>query len=166
MKKALLFSFCIVLLFQGCSTRKAHSNYKKPSSKPTQKQTTSHIHSKTLPSLYQFYNAWKGTPYAYGGTSKKGTDCSGFVMQGYRNVYGLKIARSTAQQVKQGHYVNKSALKTGDLIFFKTGWNTRHVGIYLEKGNFMHASTKRGVTIGSIHNPYWRQAYWQARRLR
>lgn len=166
MKKALFFSLLIVLIFQGCSTRKTHSTYKKPSAKPAYKKKSNTTKSASLKDLYQFYNVWKGTPYVYGGASRKGADCSGFVMRGYRDVYHLNIARSTSKQVKQGRYINKSELRTGDLVFFKTGWNSRHVGIYLENSNFMHASTSRGVSIASLHNPYWRQAYWQSRRLR
>lgn len=165
MKKALSLLLLIAIIFQGCSTRISKPHYKKHT-KQKKKRTTSKPATGTLKSLYSFYQSWKGTPYVYGGSSKKGTDCSGFVLRAYSQVYHLKIARSTAKQVQQGHFVLKSELRTGDLVFFKTGWNDRHVGVYLEKGNFMHASTSRGVSIASLHNPYWKQAYWQSRRIR
>ena len=42
----------------------------------------------------------------------------------------------------------------------------RHVGIYLDHGQFMHASTRRGVMISALSDGYWRQRFWQARRVR
>jgi len=166
MKKALLLTLIIALSFQGCSTRNVKSSHYSKPKKSSSKKHTYKTKTGSLKELYAFYQAWKGTPYVYGGTTKKGADCSGFVMKGYSNVYHLKIARTTAQQVKQGKYINKSALRSGDLVFFKTGWNSRHVGIYLENSNFLHISTSRGVSISSLHNPYWKQAYWQSRRIR
>ena len=126
---------------------------------------TSSKKSSSLDKLYGQYNAWKGTPYKYGGLSLTGVDCSGFVLNAYKKVYGIQLPRSTKYQVKKGRVVYRYELRTGDLLFFKTGWNVRHVGIYLEKGKFMHASDSRGVTISSINNPYWKKHYWQTRRL-
>jgi cell wall-associated NlpC family hydrolase len=56
-------------------------------------------------------------------------------------------------------------LQTADLVFFKTGWKTRHVGIYIGEGQFLHASTSRGVMISSLDNPYWQRHYWTSRRV-
>ncbi len=69
------------------------------------------------------------------------------------------------EQRKLGFAVKKSQLKVGDLLFFKTGWSSRHVGIYIGNNEFMHASTSQGVMISSLDNSYWKQKYWQARRL-
>jgi probable lipoprotein NlpC len=61
--------------------------------------------------------------------------------------------------------VKRSKLKTGDLIFFKTSPRVRHVGIYLEKGKFLHASKKRGVMISRLSDVYWKSRYWKAKRV-
>jgi cell wall-associated NlpC family hydrolase len=53
----------------------------------------------------------------------------------------------------------------GDLIFFKTGFNSRHVGIYLKDGKFLHASTKRGVTVSKLNNIYYSKHFWKIRRV-
>ncbi len=75
------------------------------------------------------------------------------------------LPRTVDEQRKLGFAVKKSQLKVGDLLFFKTGWSSRHVGIYIGNNEFMHASTSQGVMISSLDNSYWKQKYWQARRL-
>ncbi|MGL6001641.1 MAG: NlpC/P60 family protein, partial [Plesiomonas sp.] len=40
-----------------------------------------------------------------------------------------------------------------------------HVGIYADNDSFIHASTSSGVVKSSMNNQYWRQVYWQSRRL-
>jgi len=52
-----------------------------------------------------------------------------------------------------------------NLIFFKTSYKTHHVGIYVENDQFIHASTSNGVMLSSITNRYWKNAFWQARRV-
>ncbi|PSV62994.1 hypothetical protein C9J48_05730 [Photobacterium profundum] len=111
------------------------------------------------------YDVWKGTPYRLGGNSKRGIDCSAFVQVGYSSVYEKMLPRTTSEQVKLGHYVAVANAKEGDLVFFKTGYTTRHVGIYLGDSEFLHASTSRGVMISRLDNPYWSRKFWQIRRI-
>jgi cell wall-associated NlpC family hydrolase len=49
-------------------------------------------------------------------------------------------------------------------VFFKTGFWSKHVGIYLENGNFMHASASSGVMISNLADTYWRDRYWKSLR--
>ena len=111
------------------------------------------------------YLYWKGTPYRLGGSNKKGIDCSGLVQAVYKNSFHMAIARTTKKQADSGFFVYKQALKVADLVFFKTGWKQRHVGIYLGDNRFLHASTSKGVMISSLDNIYWRGKYWQSRRV-
>lgn len=111
------------------------------------------------------YHSWKGTPYRLGGTTKKGIDCSAFVQVGYSSVYQMMLPRTTLQLVKKGRKVSRSSAKEGDLVFFRTGRNTRHVGIYLGNSEFMHASQSKGVMISRLDNPYWKRHFWQIRRM-
>jgi cell wall-associated NlpC family hydrolase len=67
------------------------------------------------------------------------------------------LPRSTEAQARIGEPIAISELRTGDLVFFKTSWKTGHVGIYLNDGFFMHASTTKGVMISSLENPYWKK---------
>lgn len=115
--------------------------------------------------LMAFHHEWKGTPYRYGGMSKRGVDCSALVYLAYKDILGRKLPRTTADQKSLGHKVSKRELKTGDLVFFKTGWSTRHVGIYLSDSKFLHASTSQGVMISTLNNSYWQRKYWLSRSL-
>lgn len=112
------------------------------------------------------YKQWKGTPYRIGGQSRSGIDCSGFTQITYLDRLGIPLPRSTALQAKTGRAAPRNALRAGDLVFFKTGFKTRHVGIYMGNDRFLHASTSRGVMISSLSNPYWAKRYWQARRVK
>ncbi len=115
--------------------------------------------------LYSQYKKWKDVKYKLGGLSKRGIDCSGFVYITYKDRFGIKLPRTTALQSRTGSRVSKSRLRAGDLVFFRTSSKVRHVGIYLEDGNFMHASTSRGVMISSLRNTYWSKKYWKSVRI-
>ena len=115
--------------------------------------------------LYRQYNEWKGVKYKLGGLSKQGIDCSGFVFETFRSKFNVSIPRTTELQSKYGVKVARTAVQMGDLIFFKTDRKVRHVGIYLEDGKFLHASTSKGVTISNLSNQYWKDRYWQTRRV-
>lgn len=114
--------------------------------------------------LFSVYNQWKGTKYRFGGTTKKGIDCSAFVQKVLQQGFGLDIPRDTISLSKLGTSIKKSELRTGDLVFFRTQI-THHVGIYIEDGKFMHASTIAGVTISRLDNAYYKSNYWKAQRI-
>lgn len=161
--KPVLLLFTVLLLLSGCSSKKV--------SKPSHK-TTKTTHQKTTQSgswisraLSKEYTKWNGVPYKYGGTTLKGVDCSSLMQIIYKDAFGLKIPRTTANQAKIGFQVKKSSKREGDLVFFKTGWNTRHSGIIIKSDKFIHSSTKHGVIISSLNNPYWKSKYWQIRRI-
>jgi cell wall-associated NlpC family hydrolase len=94
-----------------------------------------------------------------------GIDCSGFTLLTYRQLFGLNLGRSTEDQLQQGMPVNREALRPGDLVFFKTGFFKKHVGIYLDKGLFVHASATKGVTVSTLKLAYWQKNFWTARRI-
>jgi len=171
--KYILYTLILALAFTGCSrkpgTYTKAKTYKKQKKAPvhakSKHKSTSQKTTSTLNKIYAEYRQWKGTPYQYGGTTKGGVDCSGFVLKTYKKLFNIKLPRSTKYQVKKGKRVYINQLRAGDLVFFKTGWNVRHVGIYLEKGKFAHASSSKGVIISSMYTGYWKKNYWQARRL-
>jgi cell wall-associated NlpC family hydrolase len=171
--RALLSTLAALLLLSGCSTRGVRNVPDAPAEKSIVHNTapnisaekSTHSHER-LDKLYPYYNAWHLTPYKYGGLSQNGVDCSGFVYRAYRDLFGITLPRSTQLQAETGTPVQKNALLPGDLLFFKTSHKVRHVGIYLHEGKFMHASTSKGVIISRLDNVYWRDRFWQARRVR
>jgi cell wall-associated NlpC family hydrolase len=111
------------------------------------------------------YRQWRGAKYRIGGLSAHGIDCSGFVYVTFKTKLGVVLPRSTEQQAGVGRSVSRSELRAGDLVFFRTGHSVRHVGVYLERGRFLHASTSQGVMISELDGAYWRSHYWKAKRL-
>lgn len=108
---------------------------------------------------------WEGVPYRLGGTSRRGIDCSFYVRTLYSDLFAEDLPRTTREQVLRGTPVRKDALLPGDLVFFRTGRSTRHVGIYLGNGAFTHASSSQGVMTSRLDDAYWVRTYWTARRL-
>jgi len=115
--------------------------------------------------LYAQYGEWRGVRYRNGGLSKAGIDCSGLVYLTYRDRFGVQLPRNTRDLANVGAPVPARQWRTGDLVFFRISKWTNHVGIYLEDGRFLHASTSSGVMISHVDEPYWRQRYWKATRL-
>lgn len=150
----LLIPYGIVALLTACSSQ--------PSQAPhTQVNYRS---AENAPFLAE-YKKWQGVPYRLGGTNYSGVDCSAFVQAVYQDAYAVSLPRTTAQQVKIGHKVAYNNAQSGDLVFFKTGRKTRHVGIYLGGNTFMHASTSKGVVLSRLDNPYWASTFWHFRSI-
>ncbi|ROS05785.1 spr peptidase [Sinobacterium caligoides] len=118
-----------------------------------------------LNQLYIQHKEWLGVPYRFGGTTRKGIDCSAFVQRTFQERLQLPLPRTTRLQSTQGKQISRNELVPGDLVFFKTGRNRRHVGIYMGSGEFLHASSTHGVMRSKLNNSYWRRHYWQARRV-
>lgn len=115
--------------------------------------------------LYAQLRDWQGVRYQAGGLSRSGIDCSGFVYLTYRHHFNMELPRTTRGQSKTGQKVFRKQLQPGDLVFFKTGWFDKHVGIYIEDCRFIHVSTKKGVTLSSLEDPYWTKKYWKSIRV-
>ncbi len=119
------------------------------------------------PDLLREIVSWLGTPYRYGGTSRSGADCSGFALQVYKEVYGINLARVTANMAQHSTRVNRRNLREGDLVFFRiSGRKISHVGIYISNNKFAHASTSRGVIISDLDENYYNDRFAFGGRVR
>jgi cell wall-associated NlpC family hydrolase len=76
-----------------------------------------------------------GVPYAWGGATPGGFDCSGLVMYVYGQL-GISLPHYAAAQYGLGTAIPRDQLQPGDLVFFD-GLN--HVGIYIGGGQMVHA---------------------------
>lgn len=104
--------------------------------------------------LYSFIDFWMGTPYKFGGQDKDGVDCSGLVQMLEQQVFNVNIPRSTGQQINVIKRKYEEDLNEGDLVFFDfDGKKFSHVGVYLQNGYVVHASTRRGVIIVKLKDP-------------
>ncbi|AOP33045.1 hypothetical protein A0128_03710 [Leptospira tipperaryensis] len=116
--------------------------------------------------LYKEVYRWLGTPYKDYGTDESGIDCSSFTSKILSKVYGSNLSGPSYTMVPRTTSISKEELKEGDLIFFTISGNkVSHVGIYLKDQKFVHASTKRGVTINSLEEEYYKKYYTSSGRL-
>ena len=116
--------------------------------------------------LIDQYKKWAKTPYRSGGMSRKGVDCSGLVRMIFSQQFGIELPRTVKHQVRMGQKITKKNIQPGNLVFFKTGARSRHVGIYLGNHEFLHASAKMGVIVSSLKNPYWAPRLWKIIKLK
>jgi len=113
----------------------------------------------------QVINSWIGTPYKFGGESRTGADCSGFVKAVYSEVYGIALPRTSEAMLEASQGINPDQLRPGDLVFFEISRKNFHVGIYTGGRRFAHASEKKGVIISSLDEPYYVRTFIKAGRI-
>lgn len=108
---------------------------------------------------------WMGTPYVYGGESRRGVDCSSLVQHVFSS-NGIRLPRTAAQQAKVGTSIATSDLQTGDRLYFSSSRTyIDHTGIYIGNGKFIHASgSRRGVVISDLGEKFYQKIYVGARR--
>lgn len=128
-------------------------------------------YNQTIDALLEEAKTYLGTPYRYGGTTRRGIDCSAFVLSVFGAAAGVSLPRVAASQAKEGEDIAKQDLKKGDLLFFSKGSRISHVGIVedvTEDGDikFIHAATSKGVMISSLNDSsYWSSKYRYAKRI-
>ncbi len=168
-----LHAYLLLFTLTGCGFTSVEQALVKPAlpdTTPDQHASSANTHGAptqpaTKKTLYAQYAQWKGTQHRLGGMTKDGIDCSGLVYRTFKEKFGVSIPRTTEYQSQAGIEIDREQLSAGDLVFFKTGFKSRHVGIYIEKGKFLHVSSKKGVKVSKMNDYYWRDRFWQARRV-
>ncbi len=107
------------------------------------------------------------TPYLWGGTSKRGIDCSGFVQAVMYQALGVTLPRTSYEMSNVGEDVDRANLKFGDLLFFETRGKGRvsHVAIYMEDGYFVHSGSKTGVAVASLDTEFYSTHLLKCKRV-
>jgi len=148
MNKFCLFSIVFILFFTSCNTSKKTTNF-----------------VSTQQKLEIQFELYQGTKYKYGGTDKRGFDCSGFTQKVYSNAFDIQLPRTTEAMAKIGQKVSAKKLIPGDLVFFRPSRKYNHVGIFIGDDTFIHSSTSKGVIKSKMDNPYWSKKYKHANRI-
>jgi len=167
--KQLIPILILIIFVTSCKSKKSYSSQKKLTQ--TIKVNTPTKASKEAETIVQYAKKFNGTRYKYGGTTKRGMDCSGLVYTSF-NDNKVSVPRTTTDLKTFGDWVDLKEVNVGDLVFFATKKNSRkvnHVGIVtnVRPGNveFIHASSSRGVIVSSLAEKYWYFAFVQARRI-
>lgn len=84
-----------------------------------------------------------GTPYAWGGTTPAGFDCSGFVQWAHAQV-GTQLPRTSYAIAAAGTPVSRADMQPGDVVVYYAG--ASHIGIYAGDG-MMIDSLGHGYTV-------------------
>jgi cell wall-associated NlpC family hydrolase len=98
-----------------------------------------------------------GKPYKSGSKGPDAFDCSGLIYYVYKKV-NITLPVMTEGLVKAGYDVPRDSILPGDLVFFNIKKNL-HSGIMINKIDFIHSSTSRGVTVDSIDSKYWQKSF-------
>lgn len=120
--------------------------------------------------LLNVANDYQGIRYRWGGMSRNGMDCSGFVKTAF-DQFSIDLPRTSREMASRGERVSKSEAKPGDLIFFKNGGSRviNHVGIIIEVNEdeikFIHSATSKGVSINSTKEAYYSRGFVQINRV-
>ncbi len=158
---------CLMLLASGCAG--GHSSQGvKYSGKNTKTYTRlpMRVHEDKLMELLENISSLFGIAYQYGGTTRRGFDCSGFVNYIYQKTFNARLPRTSRDLARIGRKVPIKKLRRGDLVFFRiNGSHIDHVGIYLDSDLFAHASSSRGVTMGNLNNRYYKKHFVKGVRL-
>ena len=167
--KRILTVLLLIILATSCKSKKSYSS--KKTQTRTIKVNTTAKPSKEAQTIVKYAKTFDGTRYKYGGTTKRGMDCSGLIYTSFKE-HNVNLPRTTAGLKGTGDWVDLKDVNVGDLVFFATKKNSRkdnHVGIVtnVRAGNveFIHASSSRGVMVSSLAEKYWYFAFVQARRV-
>ncbi|MBJ7880777.1 C40 family peptidase [Gelidibacter salicanalis] len=170
MKKIALILLLLVA-FSSCKSPKRIVTTKSKASKIDSRSTSSASVNPVAENVLDYAMKFEGVKYKYGGTTKKGMDCSGLIVTSF-NSENISLPRTTGDLAVTGDWIDLKKVEKGDLLFFATQKNSRtvsHVGIVTEarEGNveFIHASTSNGVMVSNLAEKYWYFAFVQARRV-
>ncbi|MEL0008405.1 MAG: C40 family peptidase [Flammeovirgaceae bacterium] len=152
--KKYITHFALCVLFSSCISQK------------------SIIKKNNISSVIGEARTYIGTPYKWGGNDKVGIDCSGLMVRSFESI-GIKIPRTTSQQIDLGKKVSLKKSREGDLVFFAFGKSKRkvtHVGLVSKHNStsdidFIHASSSRGVVETQLVKDYYLKRIRKIKRV-
>lgn len=161
MKNSLFLLFISALLF-GCGASKDITD-----SSNSRKDTLNNPASGVVENAMYY----TGTPYRYGGTSKRGMDCSGLIYVSFQQE-GIALPRTSRAMSKEGRRLRLQEVRPGDLLFFETNKNRNvinHVALVVNTSGdyirFIHSTSSSGVIVSTLNQRYWKKAFVMARRV-
>ncbi len=169
-RKHYIFTVFVGLILMGCVSHPRYTSVpveKKKSQVVLPEESSEKDKSKIdKAKMGRIIDSFLGAPYKFGGESKSGIDCSGLVVQVYRQYAGFRLPHDTKKLYQLVKNIDKDDLVYGDLVFFSDGWfSVSHVGIYVGAGKFVHSVKGSGVIVFSLDEGYYKKRYRGARRV-
>lgn len=153
------------MLLVSCGSSKKSIN-------STAKTSRGNVENPVMLRVSENAKAFVGTKYKYGGTTKKGMDCSGLIYTAFLQE-DIAMPRTSRDMSLLGTRLNLRDVEIGDLLFFETSKKKKkvinHVGLVVETEPdeiyFIHSTTSRGVIISTLNENYWKENFVMARRV-
>lgn len=178
LRKALYF--LVLLMLFGCGAKKKRTYSKtrtitvegsKEEVKAPKKSRKEEKKNEKAADIIETAMTFSGTRYQFGGTTRKGMDCSGLVFVSLKE-NDILFPRVSHLMAEEGKRIKVKEVRKGDLLFFKTskrGKRINHVGLVVDvKGNdikFIHSTTSRGVIVSSLREGFWNYSFVKAMRI-
>lgn len=167
--KKLLLLLLLTFFLVSCGSSKRSTTYK--NTRVSNKVESTSSANSTAGKIIKHAKSFEGTRYKFGGTTKKGMDCSGLIYTSFATE-NIALPRISRDMAKQGERISLLKVQEGDLVFFQTNKSRNvinHVGlvVYNKSGvlKFIHATTSRGVIVSDISEAYWNSSFVEARRV-
>jgi hypothetical protein len=115
-----------------------------PQRPPKQKVRRPRRERKSIPGsrILAVARSWLGVPYLYGGTTRRGVDCSGLVLNCAQAVGINSCPRTSEEQWAWCEHISADEAGAGDLVFFvgaELDPPPGHVGIVVTPGEMIDA---------------------------
>lgn len=124
-----------------------------------------------IDSIIAFAKTKLGCTYKAGGTGPRSFDCSGFMYYVFDH-FGIRLGRSSRDQILMGEVIEKKDIRRGDLVFWYRGKGyIGHSGMVVDVDSahnftFIHASTYgKGVRLDHSTGNWYATTYAGARRI-
>ncbi|WP_081211832.1 C40 family peptidase [Salegentibacter sediminis] len=160
----------LLIIFSGVLLTSCGASRSKVITTKTESATRIEPANKQVQNIISHALEFEGTRYKYGGTTKKGMDCSGLIYTSFLKE-DIPLPRTSRDLSLKGQRLYLKEVSPGDLLFFETNKKRKvinHVGLVVEVADeilFIHSSTSRGVIISSLENNYWKTNFVMARRI-
>jgi len=162
----LLITYCSKQLYPELSFQNIESQAEKKKLKDFMGAGTEkwiNTHTTTANEIIETAQNYLGVPHCMGGTTIKCMDCSGLLVTVFAE-HGIHLPHNSEEQARYGKIIaGMDELIKGDLVFFIRTYKTHHFithsGIYVGNNKFIHTSSKNGVTITSLNDPWWNEKF-------
>ena len=162
----LLITFCSKQLYTGPAFRNISTHAEKKKLKDFMDEgieKSINTQNTSANEIIKTAQKYLGVPHCMGGTTMKCIDCSGLLVTVFAK-HSIHLPHNSEEQARYGKIIARpDELLKGDLVFFIRSYRTSqlitHSGIYVGNNNFIHTSSKKGVTITSINDPWWSERF-------